>query len=171
MILAEEHRIKRGRQNELFKNIDDYCYRAKNLPNSVQYLICQCYRIHQKLKNPDIPEPWEDELICQINTAIKDYNALRDESRWLKYVSRENGFIADAYFLSWYMKTQDVYKAMPYSTCSQICIQEKCREWKSFYRALASYKKVPDKFPGRPQRPGYLDPKNGRSALVITSHR
>ncbi len=169
MILCEEHRIKRCRQNELFKAIDSYCYSAKNLSNSVQYLICQCYRIHQKLKNLDILETWEKEMLSQINTAIMDYNSLRDESRWLKCVRQDNGYIADAYFLSWYMKTQDVYKAMPYSTCSQICIQEKCREWKSFYRALAVYKKAPDKFLGCPKRPGYLDSRKGRGALVITS--
>ena len=67
------------------------------------------------------------------------------------------------------MKTQDVYKVMPYATCSQICIQEKCREWKSFYKANAEYGRTPDKFFGRPKRPGYLDPKKGRRALVITS--
>ncbi len=169
MILTEEHRIKRCHQKELFKIIDEYCYRAKNLSNSVQYLICQCYRIHQKLKNLDLPEVWEQEMITGINAAIMDYNHLRDESKWLKCVSKDNGYIADAYFLSWYMKTQDVYKAMPYSTCSQICIQDKCREWKSFYKALAAYKKAPDKFLGCPKRPSYLDSKNGRSALVVTS--
>jgi len=169
MILTEEHRIKRGRQKALYKTIDAYCYRAKNLSNSVQYLICQSYRIHHKLKNRKQLETWEKEMIDQINNAIAGYNSLHEEKKWLNYISQENGYIADAYFLSWYMKTQDVYRAMPYSTCSQICIQEKCREWKSFYKASAAFKKTPDKFLGCPKRPGYLDSKNGRSALVITS--
>ena len=51
VILTENHKIKRSKHKELFKKIDAYCYRAKSLSNSVQYLICQCYRIHQKLKN------------------------------------------------------------------------------------------------------------------------
>jgi putative transposase len=67
------------------------------------------------------------------------------------------------------MKTHDVYKAMPYATCSQICIQEKCRQWKSFYKAKTEYSKNPDKFLGAPKKPGYLDPVKGRGALVITS--
>ncbi|MCR4691359.1 MAG: transposase [Lachnospiraceae bacterium] len=67
------------------------------------------------------------------------------------------------------MKRHDVYRAMPYATCSQICIQEKCRQWKSFYHSLIEYEKNPNKFLGRPRKPGYLDPTNGRSALVITS--
>ena len=169
MILTENHRIKRGRHKKLFHTIDDYCYRAKNLSNSIQYLICQCYRIHQKMSRNDTLEPWESEMVHGINSSIVIYNAGRGEKKHLKPIDKENGFIADAYFLSWHMKTQDVYRAMPYATCSQICIQEKCRQWKSFYRSSSEYGKHPDKFPGRPQRPGYLDSRSGRSALVITS--
>ena len=169
MILTENHRIKRNKHRELFKKIDAYCYSAKNLSNSVQYLICQCYRIHQRLKNSEIPDPWEQELIDNTNHAITAYNDGRDEKKRQKLIDAENGFVADAYFLSWYMKTWDVYKVMPYATCSQICIQEKCRQWKSFYQAKKEYHKNPDKFLGRPRRPGYLDPMKGRDSLVITS--
>ena len=169
MILTENHRIKRNKHKELFKKIDAYCYRAKNLSNSVQYLICQCYRIHQKLKNGEIPDQWEQELIDNTNHAITAYNDGREEKKKLKRVDADNGFVADAYFLSWHMKTWDVYKAMPYATCSQICIQEKCRQWKSFYQAKKEYLKDPDKFLGVPRKPGYLDPMKGRDSLVITS--
>ena len=169
MILTENHRIKRTRHKELFKEIDAYCYCAKNLSNSVQYLICQCYRIHRKLKNGEMPDPWEQEMIDDINHAVAAYNTGRDEKKRLKPVDADNSFIADAYFLSWHMKTKEVYKAMPYATCSQICIQEKCREWKSFYKARTAFGKNPDRFPGSPKRPGYLDPQKGRGALVITS--
>ena len=169
MILTENHRIKRNRHKELFKKIDAYCYCAKNLSNSVQYLICQCYRIHRKLVNNEIVEPWEQEMIDSVNSAITAYNTGRDGKKKIKLIDADNGFIADAYFLSWHMKTHDVYKAMPYATCSQICIQEKCRQWKSFYRAKKEYKKNQDKFLGAPRKPGYLDPVLGREALVITS--
>ena len=169
MILTENHRIKRNKHKELFKKIDAYCYRAKNLSNSVQYLICQCYRIHQKLKNGEIPDQWEQELIDNTNHSITAYNDGREEKKKLKRVDADNGFVADAYFLSWHMKTWDVYKAMPYATCSQICIQEKCRQWKSFYQEKKEYLKDPDKFLGVPRKPGYLDPMKGRDSLVITS--
>ena len=169
MILTENHRIKRNKYKELFKKIDAYCYCTKNLSNSVQYLICQCYRIHRKLRNGEMTEPWEQEMLDDINNAIAAYNAGRAEKKQLKCIDADNGFIADAYFLSWHMKTKDVYKAMPYATCSQICIQEKCREWKSFYKARNEYSKKPDRFLGAPRRPGYLDPAKGRGSLVITS--
>ncbi len=169
MILTENHRIKRNKHKELFKKMDTFCYCAKNLSNSVQYLICQCYRIHQKIRNEELAKPWEREMLDDINNAITAYNAGRDEKKKLKLIDADNGFIADAYFFSWYMKTHGVYKAMPYATCSQICIQEKCREWKSFYKSKKEYNKNPDKFLGAPRRPGYLDPMKGRGALVITS--
>ena len=169
MILTENHRIKRNKHKELFKKIDAYCYCAKNLSNSIQYLICQCYRIHRKIRNGEMTEPWEQEMLDDINNAIAAYNAERAEKKQLKCIDADNGFIADAYFLSWHMKTKDVYKAMPYATCSQICIQEKCREWKSFYKARNEYSKNPDRFLGAPIRPGYLDPAKGRGSLVITS--
>ena len=73
MILTENHRIKRNKHKELFRKIDAYCYSAKNLSNSVQYLICQCYRIHQKLKNEELLESWEQEMIDGINKAIATY--------------------------------------------------------------------------------------------------
>ena len=169
MILTENHRIKRSKHRELFKKIDAYCYCAKNLSNSVQYLICQCYRIHQKFKNQEALEPWEQEMVDCINYAITDYNDGKDEKKKLKQISADNGFIADAYFLSWHLKNHEVYKAMPYATCSQICIQEKCRQWKSFYQAKKEYLKNPDKFLGAPRKPGYLDSRKGRNAIVITS--
>ena len=169
MILSEEHRIKKHNNKKLLHEIDDYCYKVKNLSNSVNYLIKQCYRIHKKIMNGKALEDWEKELIQGINKALEEYNAGRSESKRLRYIDADNGYIADAYFLSWYLKGMEVYKEVPYSTCSQICIQEKCREWKSFYRLTAEYGKDSKKFKGHPHVPGYLDPKTGRGSLVITS--
>ena len=169
MILSEEHRIKVRRNKDLGSKIDTYCYLVKNLSNAVNYLIRQCYRIHTKLKKDQDLESWEQDMLDAVNDGIRRYNESRPKKRELRYVDEENSFIADAYFLSWYLKGTSEYKAVPYATCSQICIQEKCREWKSFYIAQEEYLKSPDRFWGRPHAPGYLDPKDGRGALVITS--
>ena len=169
MILSEEHRIKKHNNKKFLHEIDDYCYKVKNLSNSVNYLIKQCYRIHKKIVNGKALEDWEKELIQEINKALEEYNAGRSESKRLRYINADNGYIADAYFLSWYLKGTEVYKDVPYATCSQICIQEKCREWKSFYRLTTEYRKDSKKFKGHPHVPGYLDPKTGRGSLVITS--
>ena len=169
MILSEEHRIRACSSRELFRRIDDFCYRSKNLSNSVNYLIRQCFRIHRKLQNAEEPEAWEKEMTDRVNGGIRLYNEGRPSSRQLAPVNESSGYIADAYFLSWFLKTSPEYKAMPYATCSQICIQEKCREWKSFYRAKEAYAEKPASFTGPPRPPGYLDPETGRGALVITS--
>lgn len=169
MILSELHRIRLHKNKELFHEIDNFCYLIKNLSNSVNYLIKQSYRIHTKLKAGYDLEDWERTMADEINDGIRRYNLGRPNKRKLRYVDSDNAFIADAYFLSWYLKDKPEYKAVPYATCSQICIQEKCREWKSFYSAQVEYQKNPEKFLGRPHAPGYLDPDNGRGTIVITS--
>ena len=169
MILSEEHRIKVRKNKGLGSEIDIYCYLMKNLSNAVNHLIRQCYRIHTKLKSGKDLEEWEQDMLDAVNDGIRRYNSSRPRKKELRYVDAENSFIADAYFLSWYLKGTSEYKAVPYATCSQICIQEKCREWKSFYSSVAEYLKSPGKFLGRPHAPGYLDSKDGRGALVITS--
>lgn len=169
MLLSEEHRIRACHDRKLFREIDGYCYCAKNLSNSVNYLIRQLFRIHTKLRNADELEEWEREMADRVNRGISGYNMGRAEGKRLRYIDENNGFIADAYFLSWYLKEAPEYKAMPYATCSQICIQEKCREWKAFYRAKAAYAADPSGFTGCPHPPGYLDPAQGRGWLVITS--
>ena len=169
MILSEEHRIKVRKNKDLGSEIDIYCYLVKNLSNAVNYLIRQCYRIHTKLKSGNELEEWEQDMLDAVNDGIRRYNCSRPGKKELRYVDAENSFIADAYFLSWYLKGTSEYKAVPYATCSQICIQEKCREWKSFYMSVSEYARSPGKFLGLPHAPGYLDSKDGRGALVITS--
>ena len=169
MILTEEHRIRPGRHKDLFRRVDHYCYLAKNLSNSVNYLLKQCFRIHRKLKEGEILDSWEKGMIYRANCAVSQYNRSRPGKKPLRYIDETGSLAADAYFLSWYMKTWEVYRAMPYATCSQICIQERCRDWKAYFRGLQKYCRDPRCFPGCPKPPGYLDPVHGRGSLVITS--
>ena len=169
MLLTEEHRIKKDGHKALFRELDDFCFRAKNLHNAVNYLIKQSDRIHRKIRSGEDLAAWEKEMTDRVNEGIRRYNTGRAENRKRPCVDADNGFIADAYFLSWFLKSSGEYKAMPYATCSQICIQELCRSWKSYYKAMPVYLKNPERFTGRPQKPGYLDPKEGRGWLVITS--
>lgn len=74
MLLSEEHRIKACRSRSLFRQIDNYCYCAKNLSNSVNYMIRQLFRIHTKLKEGKVLEEWEAELKEQVNCGIRNYN-------------------------------------------------------------------------------------------------
>lgn len=168
VLLVEKKVIKRKRKTEaLFSKLDEYCYKAKNLCNATNYIIKQCYRIHTKLEHGEILDSWEKALIKRINDAIYSYNC--NKSYKLHYIDENNGYIADAYFLSYYMKTTREYKTMPYSTCSQIVVQSLCKDWKAYYKSYKEFKKNPSKFLGMPSTPHYYDTETGREWLVLTS--
>ena len=117
MILTEEHCVKKSRRAKaLYRRIDEFCYLSKNLHNSVNYLISQCFRIHRKLKEEKALEAWEQEMIGEVNSAINRYNRSRPGKRPAAVIDRFNGSIADAYFLSWYLKGTENYKALPSAT-------------------------------------------------------
>lgn len=168
VLLVEKQVIKRKHKTEpLFALLDSYCYKAKNLRNATNYIIKQCYRIHTKLKQGEIIDSWEKVLIKRVNDAIYSYN--HNKSYKLHYIDASNGYVADAYFLSYYMKTTREYKDMPYSTCSQIVIQNLCRDWKAYYKSYKEFRKNPSKFLGMPTTPHYYDTETGRAWLVLTS--
>lgn len=169
MILSEEHSIRRSSCKELYRKIDDYCYRSKNLHNQTNYLITQCSRIGRKLKEGKDPEQWEKDFLDRINSAITAYNESRPGKKAMPCINENSSFLADAWFLSWYLKWDSNYKAMPYATCAQICIQEVCRNWKAFFKGLQAFHRDPSGMQGIPRKPGYLDKNAGRSALVLTS--
>ena len=168
MLLVEKQVIKRKHKTEhLFTKLDGYCYKAKNLRNATNYVIKQCYRIHTKLKQGEILDSWEKALIKRVNDAIYSYN--HNKSYKLHYIDENNGYVADAYFMSYYMKTAREYKDVPYSTCSQIVIQNLCRDWKAYYKSYKEFRKNPNKFLGMPSTPHYYDTETGREWLVLTS--
>ena len=163
MTLTEKRSIKVNNP-AIFKKLDEMSFAAKNLRNAANYIISQCSRIHYKLENGEIIYSWEKALIKKVNQGIYEYNKLGHN---LKYIDNQNGFIVDAYFLSFFMKGTKEYKAL-YSTSAQIIIQELCKDWKAFYKSMKAYKKDPSNFLGRPRHPGYLDPEKGRYWFTFT---
>lgn len=168
MILSETHNIKKSNKSkDLFAKIDRFSFASKNLRNYTNYIIKQCSRISYKLKGGEIIDSWEKGFIKKINDAIFQYNHVISKKN-LNYIDNNNGFIADPYFLSWYLKSFDVYKEMPSATCAQICIQMMCRDWKAFYQGIKQWKKNPSSMLGRPNPPRYYDKETGRNWLVLT---
>ena len=51
MLLTEEHRIKKDGHKALFRELDDFCFRAKNLHNAVNYLMISVAKIRKILEN------------------------------------------------------------------------------------------------------------------------
>lgn len=165
MYLTERHSIKKRHNKALFVTVDSVCYASKNLYNAANYIISQANHISYRLKQGEILESWEKEFIKKLNCAIKNYNEARPDKKPLAYIDEKNGIIANAYFLSWYLKNTREYKAL-YSTCSQMCIQTICKNWKSYYMSLRAFSQ--GKLHGFPSHPGYLDKVSGRNWINLT---
>lgn len=165
ILLTETKKLKNKRIYEL---IDKYNYQAKNLYNACNYIIKQVSRISYKLKKDEILEDWEQELLDNINKSIETYNHSGRKEKNQKQIDKNNGYIADMYFLSWYLKDSKEYKDMPYATCSQIVIQSLCSNWKGYYKAIKDYRKNTNKYLGKPEPPKYLDKNKGRYWIVLT---
>ena len=89
------------------------------------------------------------------------------------YAVRQHFFECKSY-LSYYTlqhvfqtERQQDYYALPTKVAQQTMKKVDCN-FKSFFKALASYKKDPSKFEGRPKIPKYLDKTEGRYMLVYT---
>lgn len=165
--LVENKTIKvKNKTKELFEQLDAYSLKAKNLKNATNYIIKQCSRISYKLKMGEPLDSWEKAIIYKVNVGICKYN--KDKKHSLSYIDNNNGFIANAYFLFYYLKDTEEYKAI-YSTSAQIIISEVCQEWNSFFAAMKSYKASPFLFSGKPHTPGYLDPTIGRAWFSFTN--
>ena len=165
MLLTQTKQIK---DKKVYSLIDAYSYRAKNLYNACNYIIKQSSRISYKLSKEELLENWEQEFIDNLNQQIYTYNQSGKKPKNIKHISKENGYIADAYFLSWYLKSTEEYKQL-YSVCSQQIIQILCRNWKAYYQSIKDYQKNPNKYLGKPRPPKYLDKEQGRFWLVLTN--
>lgn len=88
--------------------------------------------------------------------AVRQY--FFNNGKYLSYYTLQNTFQNE--------KQQDYY-ALPTKVAQQTMKKVDCN-FKSFFKALASYKKDPSKFEGRPKIPKYLDKTEGRYMLVYT---
>ena len=164
MYLTEKKIFKKKVNKDLYKQMSDYSFKAKNLKNATNYLIKQCSRIGYKLKCGEILFSWEKAFILKVNKAIYEYNK---KGHKLKYIDNNNNCLTDSYFLAYYLKNTVDYRAL-YSTNAQIIIQEVCKDWKSYFEALKDYKKNKSKYLGKPRVPGYLDSDKGRYWFTFT---
>ena len=81
-----------------------------------------------------------------------------EHKSYLSYYTLQNVFQTE--------RQQDYY-ALPTKVAQQT-MKMLDKNFKSFFKALASYKKDPSKFEGRPKIPKYLDKTEGRFMLVYT---
>ncbi len=66
------------------------------------------------------------------------------------------------------MKDSEPYKELPAKVSSSVLLMVQ-KNYKSYFKSLAEYKKRPDKFKGIPRMPKYLDSKDGRFGVSWTN--
>jgi len=73
------------------------------------------------------------------------------------------------YDLDFILKNKQAYQSLPSQTSQQI-LKYVTRNWKSYFRALVEYRKVPKKFRKKPKIPKYKK-KNGESVVIFTNQQ
>ena len=115
----------------------------------------------------------EQHIIKQKDPRFKEIDAAAFASKNLynaaNYLIRQE-FILNKKYLSYYqlnprMQNTPEYRALPAKVSAQVLLNLD-RNWKAFFRALASYKKEPGKFFARPRIPRYKDKIEGRNLLT-----
>ena len=112
--------------------------------------------------------------------STKNLNDLAFKSKNLyncaTFIMRQN-FIRNKKFISYSQMDkilrrdyEDVYRDLPAATVQQILrLVEK--NWKSFFKAIKVYVKVPEKFKGRPKLPKYKNKTKGLNVLIFTNQQ
>jgi putative transposase len=77
------------------------------------------------------------------------------------------GEIVNYYDLDFILKNKDCYKALPAQTNQQV-LRLVIQNWKSYFKALKTYKENPAKFLGKPHPPKYK-PKNSECIAIFTN--
>lgn len=136
-------------ERHIFKkdaNLDNLCFLSKNLYNSCNYVLRQCYL--NKLKN--IQE--YKELIESFEYKGKTYYTI-NEYKLTTCLAKIN---------------QPDYRNLPAQTAQQI-IKKLYKNWKSFFKSLKAYVSKKNSFSGKPKLPGYKHKTKGRFVFPFTS--
>ncbi|HEU4325706.1 MAG TPA: transposase, partial [Roseiflexaceae bacterium] len=108
----------------------------------------------------------------QFATLDKAAFAAKNLYNATNYVVRQS-FISGAGYLNCYetyhlMKGHEAYQALPRKVSMQV-LRMLDANWKSFFAAMKSFSKNPEKFNARPRLPRYLHKTEGRFVLVYTN--
>lgn len=92
------------------------------------------------------------------------YNTVNYQIRQT-FFDKENPHYLKLFELWKVIKPTQEYESLPRKVSNQI-IRDVYRDWLSYYNAVKSWRKNPEKFKSRPQIPNYKPKKDGRSVLT-----
>ena len=143
---VEKHIIKNT--HEMYKVIDDYAFKVKNVYNYSNYIIRQEFISTSK----------EKQVVAEENEKLEDF--MKKE---LPKVT-----IPKEYDLSKIVSKQDCADGLMAQTVQQT-IKMLYQNWKSFFASIKDYAKNPEKYTGRPKLPNYKDKEKERFVIVFTN--
>jgi len=135
MYLVEKHIIKPS--NEIYKILDDLCFKSKNLYNKANFIIRQnFFEVTKAKENTEIP-------------------------------NRKNAYINYYELQKMLQNSNDTdYRAIP-AACSQQILKLLDKNWISFFKSIKDYSKNPHKYTGRPKIPKYKHKTKGRFIIIF----
>ena len=141
---VEKHIIKKS--HNMYKIIDDYAFKVKNLYNYANYIVRQDYIGQSKARCEVVKlnEELEEKLEVPKIKIIKEF----DLSKIVQ-------------------KSEPADKLM--AATVQQTIKILSQNWKSFFASITDYWKNPSKYTGRPKLPNYKDKEKGRFVIVFTN--
>lgn len=140
----------------LFAVFDEWTHLSNNLYNETLFVIRQLFTGLNKDKN-DMSD-LESTTIDNVLNVLKSYSK--------KLVLNKDHRLVNYNFMDYYFKktnNKNYNSALPKQS-AQYVIKDACDSFKSWFKALRSYKKNPSKFMGKPKMPKYR--KSGSIYIV-----
>lgn len=143
---TERHQIRKG--DPAYPALDHLCFASKNLYNAGNYEIRQRFFAAQAAR-----------------ALVLEKNRTRPKSKKLK-LPKPNYL---GYFeLDRMLRNHDAYLALP-AKVAQVTLRRLGESWTSWFKAIADYRKNPEKYEREPRIPGYLDKAEGRAVVTYTN--
>ena len=171
---VEQHIINQN--HELYKKIDEYSFKAKNLYNCANYLIRQTFIITSKLNQE------QQEFLSWINLNVDDFNVykatnlqkshekgknLDKQIKKMDYFSAEHRYLGYD-FLEFLVSAGPDKKALMAQPAQQV-LRLLDGVWTSFFASIKDWKINPHKYSGMPKLPKYKHKTKGRYNVVFTN--
>ena len=173
---------------EAYAVVDAYLLSAKNVRNSVVFLInniLTAYTYNKENKQFLLKEELhqnQKDMIAFMNKAITAFNLKRDEDKQYKEFDSVLSLntqrqLLDKSLVEQALKLVEADKeehlrafANTHSFIAQMILQQVVDSYKYYYKALAQYYIKPDAFTGKPKAPNYSE-RNARSTFEIDQSR
>lgn len=177
---VEQHQINKS--HELFRVIDDYSFKSKNLYNYANYLLRQTFIITSKMKNESPINPEQQNFINWINIKVDEFNnkkqitfnkksesgkQIKSEFKLLSQFNAEYKYLGYD-FLEFITSSGADYKVLMAQVAQQT-LKLLDKNWISFFESIKDWGINPTKYKGMPKLPNYKHKTNGRFNIVFTN--